>query len=101
MDSGIDLGKMINQIRKEQQLTLKSVAQKLEIDLTMLSKIENGERQVQAHMIKPLSELFKIDYKELQMEFLNQKIEREYGDDPLIIETIETYLNRKKRALNK
>lgn len=101
MDSGIDLGKMINQIRKERQLTLKSVAQKLEIDLTMLSKIENGERQVQAHMIKPLSELFKIDYKELQMEFLNQKIEREYGDDPLIIETIETYLNRKKRALNK
>lgn len=101
MDSGIDLGKMINQIRKERRLTLKSVAQKLEIDLTMLSKIENGERQVQAHMIKPLSELFKIDYKELQMEFLNQKIEREYGDDPLIIETIETYLNRKKRALNK
>ena len=89
MDSGIDLGKMINQIRKEQQLTLRSVAQKLEIDLTMLSKIENGERQVQAHMIKPLSELFKIDYKELQMEFLNQKIEKEYGDEPYFLETIK------------
>lgn len=89
MDSGIDLGKMINQIRKEQQLTLRSVAQKLEIDLTMLSKIENGERQVQAHMIKPLSELFKIDYKELQMEFLNQKIEKEYGDEPYFLESIK------------
>lgn len=35
------------------------------------------------------------------MKFLNQKIEKLYGDDPLIIETIETYSNRKKRALNK
>lgn len=88
MDSGIDLGKMINQIRKERQLTLKSVAQKLEIDLTMLSKIENGERQVQAHMIKPLSELFKIDYKELQIQFLNQKIEADYGEEKYFNEVI-------------
>jgi len=96
MDSGIDLGKMINQIRKERQLTLKSVAQKLEIDLTMLSKIENGERQVQAHMIKPLSELFKIDYKELQMQFLNQKIEEEFGDEPFFEEVILRMTNNPK-----
>ena len=89
MDSGIDLGKMINQIRKEQQLTLKSVAQKLEIDLTMLSKIENGERQVQAHMIKPLSELFKIDYKELQIQYLNNKIAQEFGREPFFSESIK------------
>lgn len=96
MDSGIDLGKMINQIRKERQLTLKSVAQKLEIDLTMLSKIENGERQVQAHMIKPLSELFKIDYKELQIQFLNQKIEEEFGDEPFFEEVILRMTNNPK-----
>ena len=89
MDSGIDLGKMINQIRKEQQLTLKSVAQKLEIDLTMLSKIENGERQLQAHMIKPLSELFKIDYKELQIQYLNNKIAHEFGGEPFFSESIK------------
>jgi transcriptional regulator with XRE-family HTH domain len=89
MDSGIDLGKMINQIRKEQQLTLKSVAQKLEIDLTMLSKIENGERQVQAHMIKPLSELFKIEYKELQIRYLNNKIAQEFGREPFFSESIK------------
>jgi transcriptional regulator with XRE-family HTH domain len=87
---------MINQIRKERQLTLKSVAQKLEIDLTMLSKIENGERQVQAHMIKPLSELFKIDYKELQIQFLNQKIEDEFGDEPFFEEVILRMTNNPK-----
>ena len=89
MDSGIELGKIINQIRKEQQLTLKSVAQKLEIDLTMLSKIENGERQLQAHMIKPLSELFKIDYKELQIQYLNNKIANEFGEEPFFNESIK------------
>jgi len=95
MDSGIDLGKMINQIRKQRQLTLKFVAQKLEIDLTMLSKIENGERQIQAHMIKPLSELFKIDYKELQIHFLNQKIADEFGDEPYFEDSLVKILKLK------
>lgn len=95
MDSALDIGKMIHQFRKERQLTLKYVADKLQIDLSMLSKIENGDRQIQGHMIKPLSELFKLDYKELQMEFLNQKIENEFGREPFFEETLELMLKKK------
>lgn len=89
MDSALDIGKMIHQFRKERQLTLKYVADKLEIDLSMLSKIENGDRQVQAHMIKPLSELFKLDYKDLQIQYLNNKIADEFGEEPFFNESIK------------
>ena len=97
MDSALDIGKMIHQFRKERQLTLKYVADKLEIDLSMLSKIENGDRQIQGHMLKPLSELFKIDYKDLQIKFLNQKIEDEFGDEPFIEEAVSKFLTQRSK----
>ena len=95
MNKTLDFGKMIHQFRKERQLTLKSVADKLEIDLSMLSKIENGDRQIQGHMLKPLSDLFKIDYKELQIQFLNQRIKYEFGEEPFIEEAVSQFLNER------
>ena len=39
------------------------LSDKLGIDIILLSKIEHGERQVQSHMLKPLTELFVIEFK--------------------------------------
>jgi hypothetical protein len=61
----------------------------------MLSKIENGERQLQSHMLNGLSELFDLDYKEMQIKLLNQKIENEYGDEQFINEALQLYLTNK------
>jgi len=33
-------------------------------------------------MLKPLCDLFELNYKELQIKYLNQKIEEEFGDQP-------------------
>ncbi len=87
MDPKIDLGKFIHQLRKERNYTLKFVADKLKMDLSLLSKIENGERQLQSHMLNGLSELFDLEYKEIQIQFLNQKIENEFGNEPFFKET--------------
>ncbi len=73
-------------------MSQKIVADKLGIDISMLSKIEHGERQLQSHMLKPLSELFDFDYKVLQIQFLNQKIEDEFGNEPYLRESLEIYL---------
>jgi transcriptional regulator with XRE-family HTH domain len=89
----IDFGSYIHQLRIEHQYSLKKVADKLDVDISLLSKIEHGERQVQGHMLKPLAELFNLDYKEIQIQFLNQKIETDYGNEPYFIESIEQYLN--------
>ena len=95
MEKPIEFGSFIHGLRKEKKYSLKIVADKLGIDISLLSKIENGERQLQSHMINGLSELFDIDYKEMQIQLLNQKIEDEYGDEPFINEALQMYLTKK------
>ena len=95
MEKPIEFGSFIHGLRKEKKYSLKIVADKLGIDISLLSKIENGERQPQSHMINGLSELFDIDYKEMQIQLLNQKIENEYGDEPFINEALQMYLTKK------
>jgi transcriptional regulator with XRE-family HTH domain len=88
----IDFGDYLHQLRTEHKLSQKIVANKLGIDISMLSKIEHGERQVQSHMLKQVAELFKINYKEIQIQFLNQKIEEEFGEEPFLKEALKKYL---------
>ena len=94
MEKPIEFGSYIHGLRKEKKYSLKIVADKLGIDISMLSKIENGERQLQSHMLNGLSELFNLDYKEMQIQLLNQRIENEFGDEPFFLEAI-TILKQK------
>ena len=94
MEKSIEFGAYIHGLRKEKKYSLKIVADKLKIDISMLSKIENGERQLQSHMLSGLSELFDLDYKKMQIQLLNQKIENEYGSEPFFNEAISQLHNR-------
>ena len=93
MEKPIEFGTYIHGLRKEKKYSLKIVADKLGIDISMLSKIENGERQLQSHMLNGLSELFDLDYKEMQIQLLNRKIKDEYGKEPYFLETIKEIIN--------
>ena len=84
----IDFGVYLHELRTNRNFSQKKVAEKLGIDISLLSKIEHGERQIQAHMLKDLAQLFNLNYKELQIQFLNQKIEDEYGSQPYLKEAI-------------
>lgn len=96
MEKPIEFGTYIHGLRKEKKYSLKIVADKLGIDISLLSKIENGERQLQSHMLNGLSELFDLDYKEMQIQLLNQKIENEYGKEPYFHEAISIYCKKEK-----
>lgn len=97
MEKPIEFGTFIHGLRKEKKYSLKIVADKLGIDISLLSKIENGERQLQSHMLNGLSELFDLDYKEIQIQLLNQKIKNEFGDEPYIHEALQLYLTNKDK----
>lgn len=102
MSSGrIDFGDYLLELRTNAGYSQKKVADKLGIDISLLSKIEHGERHVQGHMLKPLSELFKLSYKDLQIQFLNQRIEEQFGEEPYILETIEAFLKQRKTGIIK
>jgi transcriptional regulator with XRE-family HTH domain len=97
MSSGrIDFGEYLHELRTTNGYSQKKVADKLGIDISLLSKIEHGERQVQGHMLKPISELFKLDYKQIQIQFLNQKIEDEFGNEPFFDDAINNMKLKKQ-----
>lgn len=89
MKSDIVIGSYLQQLRKERKMSLREVAEYVGIDVSMLSKIEHGERQLQSHMIAPIADLFEIDYKSIQIQFINQKIMQEFGDEPFLNEALQ------------
>jgi transcriptional regulator with XRE-family HTH domain len=92
----VDFGAYMYQLRTEHQLSQKAVADKLGIDISLLSKIEHGDRQVQSHMLKGIAEVFHLEFRRVQIEFLNSRIEKAFGEEPFFIESLEHYLNLNK-----
>ena len=96
MKSDIEIGSYLQNLRKERKMSLREVADHVGIDISMLSKIEHGERQLQSHMIAPIADLFEIDYKSIQIQFINQKILQEFGDEPYFEDSLVKILKLKK-----
>ena len=67
-------GELFRGLREETGQTLKTVAENLEMDTSLLAKIERNERQPTKHIISQVAEYFQVDKKELQSEFLSDQI---------------------------
>ncbi len=89
------IGNYLQNLRKERKLSLREVADHIGIDISLLSKIEHGERQIQAYQLSRMAEFFNIEFRQLQIEFLMQRIHLEYGDQPYLKESLERYLEAK------
>ena len=92
MEDFIGFGALINKLRLQHNLSQRIVADRLGIDVSMLSKIEHGERQIQQRMLPTISDLFNLDFKELQIKYLTTKMETEFGREPFLKESLERYL---------
>lgn len=92
------IGLYLQNLRKERKMSLREVAEHIGIDVSMLSKIEHGERQLQSHMIVPLADFFQIDYKTIQILFINQKILQEYGNEPFFEDSLKRILKNRKEV---
>jgi transcriptional regulator with XRE-family HTH domain len=103
MRSGtIDFGQYLLELRTKAGYSQKKVADKLGIDISLLSKIEHGERFVQNHMLEGISELFNLSLKNLHIAFLKQKIDNDLSSFPYAHEAIEEWLrsNKNKKSNN-
>lgn len=89
-----EIGKYIHNKRVQKGMPLKEVADYLNIDISLLSKIEHGDRQIQGYMLKGISDLFGLDYKTLQIEYLQTKIENEFGDEPYFKDAVKIISNQ-------
>lgn len=88
MKSDIEIGSYLQTLRKERKMSLREVAEQIGIDVSMLSKIEHGERQLQSHLLKGIAKIYKVDYRKLQMNYLSSRIKTEYGQEPFLKEVV-------------
>ena len=73
-------GEYIRKVREDRNLPLRKVAAALDIDTSILSKIERNERVATKEMIPILSEVLEIPEKEVEIEFIQSVIESNLGD---------------------
>lgn len=74
MNNITTFGNTIRDMRLGMKLPIRKVAAHLDIDPSTLSKIERSERSANKNMITKLAELFKMDYDELLIIFLSDKV---------------------------
>lgn len=67
-------GEQLRQLRETAGMTLSVVAANIEIDPSLLAKIERNQRQPTKHLIKNIAEFFSVNEKELLEEFLSDQI---------------------------
>lgn len=67
-------GEQLRQLRETADLTLREVAANIEIDPSLLAKIERNQRQPTKQLIKNVADFFEVNEKELLEEFLSDQI---------------------------
>ncbi len=77
--SNVTFGDYIRKRREEIELPLRKVAAYLDIDTSTLSKVERGERPASPDYLKPLSEILELDLKEVQTNYIADKINKDFG----------------------
>lgn len=89
-----DFGSFIKEKREAKGIPQRIVAYRLNIDTSTLSKIELGERQVNIDMIKGLSEILELDFKQLQIRFISDKILSDYAGQPFLKDAISVIMKK-------
>jgi len=101
-DKLISFGEQIRTLREEAELPLRKVAAHLDIDPSLLGKIERNERQPNKELIKQIASFYKIDEQSLIRQFVSDqiayKIIEEEGDIEIlkVAEKKVNYLQNKR-----
>lgn len=104
MDNQFDVGLYFRNLRVQQGETLHQVAKGTDIDMTMLSKIERGERLPTTEQAKQLAQYFKVKESEVLAKVTAGKIIKDYGINEttfnavkLVEEQITPYIIQSKK----
>lgn len=79
----LSIGEQIRKLRERHGLPLRKVAAELDIDQSILSKIERGERKASREQIIHIARIFHVDEKELLIHYLSDKVVYDLKDEAL------------------
>ena len=91
------LGQRIRELRTRQNLLLRQVASKLEVDTSIISKMERGERPIKKEQIPILAEILKTDGEELLTLWLADQVMDIIKDEPLADEALKSVTKKIKK----
>jgi transcriptional regulator with XRE-family HTH domain len=92
----VTFGNYLKQVREQKSIPQRIVAHRLNIDTSTLSKIEMGERQITITMIKGLAEVLGLDYRDLQIKFISEKIISDFENQPFFVDALQKILSQNK-----
>jgi predicted nucleotidyltransferase/plasmid maintenance system antidote protein VapI len=93
----VTFGELIRQKRKELKLPIREVAAQIELDQSVLSKIERNKMQAPARVISRLASCLDIDYESLQKKYWSERIYNEMKEEDYGIEATAMALERLER----
>ncbi len=89
MDINKSIGQVIRELREQKELLLREVAASLEIDPSLLSKIERGGKRPTKEQIILLAQILDVNEKELLIAYLSDRLVYEIRDEELATEAIK------------
>ena len=83
--------------RTKQNMLLRQLASQLDVDTSIISKVERGDRQLKKEQIPLLAELFKADKVELQTLWLADQVANLIEDEPMADEALKSVSKKIKK----
>lgn len=80
----VTLGAWLRDLRKARELPLRSVAAVAEMDSTLLSKIELGQRLPTEEQTRAFARFFNVSFEDLEAKRLAERFCSHHGDSPAI-----------------
>lgn len=83
-------------LRLKQELLLRQVAAAVDVDTSMVSKFENGERFPTREQIEKLATFFKVPEDDFLIEAYSDKLTYDFNEEPLAIEILKQAIKKLK-----
>lgn len=87
-------GEYLRNRREQLGLPLRKVAAELDIDTSILSKIERSERVATKEMLPILAKTLEVQDKEMQIEFIQSTVLSELGDLEFLADGLKNVLKK-------
>lgn len=82
-------GEMLRKLRETNEMPLRKLAALLDLDQSTLSKIERNERNANTDLIEKVATIFKVSKKDLQVNFLSDKVAYELLEEEFGVEALQ------------
>ena len=92
------LGERIRELRTVQNMLLRQLASKLEIDTSIISKMERGERRIKKEHVAILAKILKADEDELMTFWLADQVMDVIKDEPFANQALKSVTQKIEKS---